>query len=402
MHTRTAGTPISRAVHSGHSACVEYLLRSGCDVNRRVTVCMMRECRANLVTPLMISVARDNPEIVRQILDCGRCDVNATAGLNETALYFAIKYSQRSKEYVRMLLDAGCDPKILSTADEPPLILAMKNGYVDVAQLLIQKGCDVNATKDSPASYGMTALHYAAEMDNPDVVTALTTAGADLESKTDINSTLGCSPLLHAVAGRKAYRTMVALLTAGSDVNTLDKFGRGLCHWLVLNGDEGALASVLGRHPELAPDTRCHDQVAATPLYYATVTNNVRATKILLRRNCRANVTFAVSNGSDAQETLIEIALRKGFADILPLLYKAGCRLPANLVAKLARDNGVHAAIRHNKPIIDWLKCVTKTPRSLMDISGIRIRRSLSNNISSEVKELQIPLSTKDFLIYMH
>ncbi|XP_027890728.1 ankyrin repeat and death domain-containing protein 1B isoform X3 [Xiphophorus couchianus] len=126
----------------------------------------------------------------------------------ETALYQAADNSQ--EECVLALLEAGCDPNILTVAKcsalhpvsesgdsslvqllleynahtdvqnqqlEAPLHLAVKNGHIPVIHSLVAAGCNINVADKRL----QTALHLSAELGRTEVVEMLLKAGVDLE-----------------------------------------------------------------------------------------------------------------------------------------------------------------------------------------------------------------------------
>uniref|UniRef100_A0A3Q3AX14 Ankyrin repeat and death domain containing 1B n=1 Tax=Kryptolebias marmoratus TaxID=37003 RepID=A0A3Q3AX14_KRYMA len=125
----------------------------------------------------------------------------------ETALYQAADSGQ--EECVLALLEAGCDPNLLTEAKrsalhqvsgkgdtplvqllleyhasadfqdqhlEAPLHVAVRNGHIPVIHSLLVAGCDINATDKR----SQTALHLAAELAKMEVVEMLLKAGVDL------------------------------------------------------------------------------------------------------------------------------------------------------------------------------------------------------------------------------
>ena len=93
----------------------------------------------------------------------------------------------------------------------PPLVDAVRNADLDtVITLLRQPQIDVKATEAD----GMTALHWAAHLDDTDAAQQLLRAGADVNAA----NTFGVTPL--RLAATNASATMLEiLLTAGADPN---------------------------------------------------------------------------------------------------------------------------------------------------------------------------------------
>ena len=101
----------------------------------------------------------------------------------DTLLFIAMKLGKY--EIVKILLEAGADPKIPNRASECPfdkindnLISAAIEGKVKDCEILLQLGADINYQEEINNN---TALHYAIGKKNYPLVSALITAGADLK-----------------------------------------------------------------------------------------------------------------------------------------------------------------------------------------------------------------------------
>jgi len=95
-------------------------------------------------------------------------------------------------------------------------------GREDMAKLLIDHRADVNAADGT----GLTALHYAAQNNEPDLIDLLVKAGA----KVDPANREGLTPLM--TAAREGYPESVShLLEAGAKKDRLDFTGRSAEDW---------------------------------------------------------------------------------------------------------------------------------------------------------------------------
>ena len=136
-----------------------------------------------------------------------------------------------------------------------PLHSAARHGHKEIAELLIEKGTDVNARDSS----GKSALHDAASIGHKEIVKLLIIKGADLNAESGYYGTS-----LH-VAASIGHKEIVELLIAnGADVNVKDGFGRTPLDTaeLVLEWDSPEVKAV---KKEIADLLRKHQKLALMP-----------------------------------------------------------------------------------------------------------------------------------------
>lgn len=145
-------TALMTAARTGKRRIVEALLTRGADANSR-------ERKGQ--TALMWAAAEGHTEVVSALLNAGaKRDTALSSGF--TALFFAIREGRTAT--VLRLLEAGCDVNdVMRTRRNSggrgrlrtsPLLLAVENGHLELAQKLVAAGADPNS---SPAGY--SALH---------------------------------------------------------------------------------------------------------------------------------------------------------------------------------------------------------------------------------------------------
>jgi ankyrin repeat protein len=66
---------------------------------------------------------------------------------SETAFCHAANYSGQLIEVIRVLLEFGADPNVVTISGESsPLVLAVMTNDIDLAELLLDAGADINTT----------------------------------------------------------------------------------------------------------------------------------------------------------------------------------------------------------------------------------------------------------------
>jgi ankyrin repeat protein len=124
--------------------------------------------------PLHLAAQYNKPDFVKLLLDNG-ASPDLRDGRGNTALILAAK--DGSVEVAKLLLAAGADPLIGDTAyGDSALYLAAMHGRLEVVRLLIGHGVDVNLRNPKT---GETALWVAAMDNRLDVLNFLLAEGAD-------------------------------------------------------------------------------------------------------------------------------------------------------------------------------------------------------------------------------
>jgi ankyrin repeat protein len=201
-------TPLAVAIFNGNYEVASFLVDNKADVNKadaqRFTPLFWAVDRRNMETapnfPWMVTA--DPMPLIRKLLDAG---ANPNALVNNTPrarmregsprIVFATALMRAAfaadLELVKLLLDRGADPKILSRDNETMLSasagLAFIHGYhrgkspeerLQVVKLFVELGNDVNWADD----FGITPLMAAGNYGNVPIIQYLIDAGADLSA----------------------------------------------------------------------------------------------------------------------------------------------------------------------------------------------------------------------------
>ena len=166
--------------------------------------------------------------------------------------------------------------------DSPVADAAMRED-VGAVRSLLDEGAGVNEAQ----SDGMTALHWAAELGNVELVRLLVEAGADLEAVTRIG---GLTPL-HVGAEVGQAATVRALLEAGAKARVRNVNGSTPLHFAALSG---SVEAVDGLADHGADVNAREDRWGQTPLMFAASRNRVSAIEALIERGADAGITSKV------------------------------------------------------------------------------------------------------------
>ena len=187
MGLRSGETLLMRCAHTGDAAAVRALLTHGADVHAT------EPSRGQ--TALMWAVANRHPDVTRVLLEHGAAvDARTTAvrqlrGTGErsttspqgatyfdaggfTPLLFAARHG--AVDSARRLLDAGADLNDTAADGNSALVMAAMSGHGLLAELLLDRGADPDAS-----GAGYAALHAAVLRSQPGLVRALLATGAN-------------------------------------------------------------------------------------------------------------------------------------------------------------------------------------------------------------------------------
>jgi len=157
------------------------------------------------------AVRQDNPAKIQELLNRG-FDANTQDEKGQNALCIAL--SEETLKVAKTLIDwSQTDVNKLNATDESPLMLAALKGHLELADMLVQKGADINKT-------GWTPLHYAASGGHVPIIKLL----LENDAYVDAESPNGTTPLMMAAM----YGTPAAvnlLLQEGADAKLKNEQG---------------------------------------------------------------------------------------------------------------------------------------------------------------------------------
>ncbi|MCD6581240.1 MAG: ankyrin repeat domain-containing protein [Desulfuromusa sp.] len=223
---------------------------------------------------------------VNALLEKG-VDINDFSPLHGTPL--SIAAGQGDTVMVQHLLDKGANINSCS-----PLSAAVWDGHAEIAQLLIERGADVNSgwQSDSP-------LQRAAEQNRVDMVTLLLAANADPDGN-------GRGDPLWIAAYRGYDDVVLQLLVAGANPNLRDCLDVAVRH----------SPSLVTTHLllENGADVNVRDEQDMSALHFAALYGRTEHVRLLVKHG--ANVAFVAESGKTAED----YARENGYPVIVEML----------------------------------------------------------------------------------
>jgi len=231
--------------------------------------------------PIQDAVVNGDLETIEALVATG-ADLDVEDNRGRTPLYYASWYGR--PEITKYLLSKGADPAKGAAAKgyRNALHEAAYNGHVEVAEILIAHGMDVNCR----TSAQHTPLHIAAWHRYPEMVRLLISKGADVDAQDrDKHTALTYYPSIIEKKNKEYKEVVEILLDAGADIDHVDGHGgTALLAACVLRSKEVvALLLKRGANPNLG------DRDNLSPLDYAVQKGYIEIVD-LLRQLLRAEL----------------------------------------------------------------------------------------------------------------
>lgn len=353
----TAGDLVP-AASGGNVEAVERLLKMGIDVNQPGRIALGDD---TVMSPLQAAADSGHTKTITVLLDHG-ASINDVDVQGRTALYLAV--SKGHLNAALELLARGADPNFgpegsspLSVAvgntqsdivdsllnhhananppDGMPLITAASKGNTRIAELLLQKGAEVNAQHPDSKT---TALHAAAANGNLHMVQLLILK----QAKPDLRNQFNETALELAING--GFDSVIErLVNAGSPIDIFAAVGLDDAEKVVkeLEADESLIratrrgytplhmAASKGRleiaqlliEKSAAIDARTKSKGGMTPLHLAVLNGHAAIVQLLLTHAADPNPSM-IADGTTAPP--LYFAVKQGRLDLVELLLESG------------------------------------------------------------------------------
>ena len=237
-----------------------------------------------------------------------------------------------------------------SPPPDSPVADAAMRGDVDSVRSLLTDGAAVNLAQ----SDGMTALHWAAELGNVELVRLLVDAGAGLEAPTRIGN---LTPL-HIGAEVGQGGTVRALLEAGANAESRNVNGSAPLHFAAMSGSVEAVVALVDHGADVNVREARWGQ---TPLMFAASRNRIPAIRTLIERGADVGITSKVVL---FQRLSDHAKVGNAVRDSVLAVYRAKAPDPETWAPTLAQTQEALRAARAYEPVepveawevvrIDW------------------------------------------------
>jgi len=157
----------------------------------------------------------------------------------------------------QLLIEKGVDIEARTRSGETPLMLAAESGMENTVKMFLERNANIEAT----ANDGSTALHRAIRTSKPKVVKLLINEGANVEAADAEGDTA-----LNLAAMYSSEEMVKLLLANGANVETANKEGRTALLCAVVKGRHKNLEILL----DIGADVEAKDKKGRTASNYAT------------------------------------------------------------------------------------------------------------------------------------
>ncbi|XP_055921233.1 poly [ADP-ribose] polymerase tankyrase-2 isoform X2 [Eupeodes corollae] len=380
--------PIHYAAAYGHTDCLSILLQHKSPVD--ITT-------AKGITPLHLAV--NNEEIVRLLLNHRANPNRKTFTTGETALHIAIR--QGNLQVVELLLQSGAYINEPNNREYTPLMCAIELDADEIAFSLVSKGAKLNQEDCN----GHTALYLAVARNKVNLAGYLLQHGARL---------LISHYLLHKCV-KHDYHEMARLLLAhgaGDNLNVRDLAGCTAIFLAIFSCNAEMLECLLenAKRRGVQPIDKSSNEMYYAVQYAESVQRFGRVARVLLAYGvplnssgtscCTTPLTraivlkkldiaeFLIKEGADVSiictdhvADTLRVALRASYLNLLILLVHAG--LNKSLFQPVTRHKPHWNAQRQD--LESWITYQCRNPLSLQSLSRIQIRKLLIKNLDKQI-----------------
>ncbi|XP_071508188.1 uncharacterized protein [Diadema antillarum] len=291
-------TPLMIAAETGAKEKVTFLLSKDADTtltdeDGKTALHRTERIRVTKCAELLIE---KNPELLQAIDNCQQTVLHQAAG-------------EGNKVLVDYLLEKGADVTATDNLKRSALHWSVIQGMESVVESLVkQKDC--SKVIDEPDRFGVRPIHYAIQSNRPDIAELLINQGCELEA----GESRGLTALIYAAACGK--KDMLALMIPRcKNIDITDTNGWTALHHAAKRGDESVCALLLDHkaNPDLQDEKR-----KQSPLFLAVNNKHAGIAKLIVGRN-----SGSVNIKDDRGRSVLHYASEQGQLDMVNALVES-------------------------------------------------------------------------------
>ena len=311
---------------------VRFLLDHGADVDAEDN---------NRSTPLHVISKYGNVKAARLLLEHG-ASVDALDSNHSTPLHFALR--GKNVEVARLLLEHGANINAQNKEGHTPqhLLLAMGSQVIDTMWFFLERDADVDAVDNNHS----TLLHEASSYGNVKVAQLLLERGANINAR----NKEGHTPLhrvlvrLGYFGGADCFDIIQLLFEHGADVDALDDAQSAPLHVASQSGSTEATRLLL----EHGAVVDARDNKDSTPLHVASQCGKAEVARLLLEHG--ANINARNKEDQTPRHLLLSMGTGRSDIDTIRSFLERGADVDAvdeshsTLLHKASYDGNVKVA----------------------------------------------------------
>jgi len=227
--------------------------------------------------------------------------------------------SRGNLKSVRDLIDAGVNVDAQDEQKRTALMLASKNGHLDIVKTLVNAGAALNLQGNEGGYGGNTALMYACRHSHLEVVKILISAGANLNLQGDQWDCKGYTALIYATYDG-CQKIVKALVDAGANVNIKDELHKRTA--LIISSEKSHL-EIVKILIHAGADLNVQNIYGKTALIHVSRKGHLEVVKTLIQAGANVNLQGQAEYTSEKGWTALIHASRVGHLEVVKSLIDA-------------------------------------------------------------------------------